>query len=63
MPRQLTQLPALLTDLPKGQLFVLTDDHTAVHCLPILAEFIGDMPYHLLTIEAGERSKIGRAHV
>ena len=57
MLRNLTQLPTLLADLPKGQLFVLTDSHTAVHCLPLLAEFIGDMPYHLLTIEAGERSK------
>lgn len=46
-----------LSNLPQGQLFVLTDSHTAVHCLPLLAEFIGDMPYHLLTIEAGERSK------
>ena len=57
MLRNLTQLPTLLADLPKGQLFVLTDSHTAVYCRPLLAEFIGDMPYHLLTIEAGERSK------
>ena len=57
MLRNLTQLPTLLADLPKGQLFVLTDSHTAEYCLPLLAEFIGDMPYHLLTIEAGERSK------
>ena len=46
-----------LSNLPQGQLFVLTDSHTTECCLPLLAEFIGDMPYHLLTIEAGERSK------
>lgn len=46
-----------LSNLPQGQLFVLTDSHTTEYCLPLLAEFIGDMPYHLLTIEAGERSK------
>ena len=46
-----------LSNLPQGQLFVLTDSHTTEYCLPLLAEFIGDMPYHLLTLEAGERSK------
>ena len=46
-----------LSNLPQGQLFVLTDSHTTEYCLPLLAEFIGDMPYHLLTIEAGEQSK------
>ena len=53
----LTQLSSLLSDLPEGQLFVLTDSHTKVHCLPIFAESIGDFSYHLLTIEAGEMSK------
>ena len=46
-----------LSSLPQGQLFVLTDKHTAVYCLPILAEFIGDTPYHLLTLEAREMNK------
>lgn len=46
-----------LSNLPQGQLFVLTDSHTTEYCLPLLAELIGDMPYHLLTLEAGERSK------
>ena len=57
MLHSLTQLSSLLSDLPEGQLFVLTDSHTKVHCLPIFAEFIGDISYHLLTIEAGEKSK------
>ena len=57
MLHDLTHLHTLLADLPKGQLFVLTDSHSAVHCLPILANSIGQISYHLLTIEAGEQSK------
>lgn len=57
MLHDLTHLHTLLADLPKGQLFVLTDSHTAEYCLPILADSIGQISYHLLTIEAGEQSK------
>ena len=57
MLRDLTQLSTLLSDLPQGQLFVLTDSHTKEHCLPLFAEFIGDIPYHVLTLEAGEEHK------
>ena len=57
MLHDLTHLHSILADLPKGQLFVLTDSHTAEYCLPILADSIGQIPYHLLTIEAGEQSK------
>lgn len=57
MLHDLTHLHTLLADLPKGQLFVLTDSHTSEYCLPILADSIGQIPYHLLTIEAGEQSK------
>ena len=57
MLHSLTQLASLLSDLPKGQLFVLTDSHTKVHCLPIFTESIGDLSYHLLTLEAGEVTK------
>ena len=57
MLRDLTQLSTLLSDLPQGQLFVLTDSHTKEHCLPLFAEFIGEKPYHLLTLEAGEEHK------
>ncbi len=57
MQYDLNHLHTLLADLPKGQLFVLTDSHTAEYCLPILADSIGQIPYHLLTIEAGEKSK------
>lgn len=57
MLHNLTHLHTILANLPKGQLFVLTDSHTAEYCLPILADSIGQIPYHLLTIEAGEQSK------
>ena len=57
MLHSLTQLSSLLSDLPKGQLFVLTDSHTKVHCLPIFTESIEDLSYHLLTLEAGEVTK------
>ena len=51
------ELSSLLKDIPNGQLFVLTDSHTSEYCLPILADSIGEIPYHLLTITAGEQSK------
>lgn len=51
------ELSSLLQDIPQGQLFVLTDTNSAEYCLPLFAESIGDIPYHLLTLEAGERSK------
>ena len=57
MLRDLTQLSTLFSDLPEGQLFVLTDSHTKEHCLPLFVDFIGETPYHLLTLEAGEQSK------
>ena len=57
MLHSLTQLSSLLSDLPEGQLFVLTDSHTKVHCLPLFVESIGNFSYHLLTLEAGEVTK------
>jgi 3-dehydroquinate synthase len=36
---------------------VLADVNTAACCLPIFADFIGEIPYHMLTLEAGESSK------
>ena len=51
------ELSSILQDIPHGQLFVLTDSHTAACCLPLFAESIGDFSFHLLTLDAGERSK------
>lgn len=52
-----TALHSVLADLPQGQLFVLTDTHTKEYCLPLLGNFIGQTPYHLLVLEAGEKNK------
>ena len=51
------ELSSLLQNVPQGQLFVLTDTNSAEHCLPLFAESIGETPYHLLTIEEGEKNK------
>lgn len=53
----LSSISPILKGLPDGQLFVLTDTNTSAYCLPLFADFIGDIPYHLLTLEAGENSK------
>ena len=57
MLHDLTKLSTLFSDLPKGQLFVLTDTNTIEHCLPSFAKYIGNISYNLLTLEAGEKSK------
>ena len=51
------ELSSLLQDIPNGQLFVLTDTNSAMYCLPLFSESIGEVSYHLLTLEAGEQSK------
>lgn len=57
MLHDLTKLSTLFSDLPEGQLFVLTDTNTIEHCLPSFVKYIGNISYNLLTIEAGEKSK------
>lgn len=52
-----SSISTILDGLPDGQLFVLTDTNTAAYCLPLFSEFIGETPYHLLTLEACESSK------
>ena len=52
-----SSISTILNGLPDGQLFVLTDRNSATYCLPLFADFIGETPYHLLTLEAGESSK------
>lgn len=52
-----SSISTILKGVPEGQLFVLADANTAACCLPILADFIGEIPYHLLTLDAGESSK------
>ena len=57
MLHDLTKLSTLFSDLPEGQLFVLTDTNTIEHCLPSFAKYIGNISYNLLTLEAAEISK------
>ena len=57
MQHHSTQLYACLSTVPQGQVFVLTDTHTKELCLPLFAESIGEISYHLLVLEAGEKSK------
>lgn len=52
-----SSISTILKGVPEGQLFVLADANTAACCLPIFADFIGEKPYHLLTLDAGENSK------
>ena len=51
------EISSLLQDVPIGQLFVLTDTNSAKYCLPLFAEFIGEIPYNLLVVKAGEEHK------
>ena len=52
-----SSIRTILDGLPNGQLFVLTDTNTSAYCLPLFTDFIGDIPYHTLTLEAGESHK------
>lgn len=38
-------------------LFVLVDQHTQLHCLPLLSEIFGQFVFHTVVIEAGEENK------
>ena len=42
---------------PKGQVFVLVDENTHKHCLPILAEAMGDVACQVIVVSAGEENK------
>ena len=53
----LTELYPLIQSIPQGQLFVLADTNSAKYCMPLLTDTIGEKPYHLLIIEAGEQNK------
>ena len=52
-----SSIRTILEGVAEGQLFVLADVNTAACCLPIFADFIGEIPYHMLTLDAGESSK------
>ena len=48
-------LKDLLGEIPHDRLFVLTDEHTATLCLPLLAQVVGDA--HGIVIPAGDDNK------
>ncbi len=50
-------LKPYLDATPKGQVFVLVDENTHEHCLPILAEAMGDVAYQVIVVSAGEENK------
>jgi 3-dehydroquinate synthase len=52
-----SSIRTILEGVAEGQLFVLADVNTAACCLPIFSDFIGEIPYHMLTLDAGESSK------
>ena len=52
-----SSIRTILEGVADGQLFVLADVNTAACCLPIFADLIGEIPYHMLTLDAGESSK------
>ena len=52
-----TALLPYLETTPDGQVFVLVDTQTAVSCLPLVSEAIKGVPFHIITIPAGESNK------
>ena len=55
----LTQLANFIKQGNYSRFFILTDENTSAHCLPLLKEKLGDNEddYHLIEISAGEESK------
>jgi len=54
----LTELANFIEEGNYSKFFILTDEHTGVHCLPKLVEHLGpDAVYDLIEVNAGEESK------
>jgi 3-dehydroquinate synthase len=52
-----TSLRAFLAEKKYSKIFVLTDENTQKHCLPLLSEGISGEKLHVLTIQSGELNK------
>lgn len=52
-----SELAMALADSEHDKLFILTDEHTRVHCLPLVAGFICLKEAEVITIGAGDRHK------
>ena len=46
-----------ITDRQYSQHLILVDNNTAEHCLPIIAEYLSDLPFKVITIPPGEAHK------
>ncbi len=46
-----------VTDRQYSQHLLIADENTATHCLPILAEYLADIPFKVITIPPGEVHK------
>ncbi|RZL11258.1 MAG: 3-dehydroquinate synthase [Pedobacter sp.] len=54
----LAQLPALMANGGYSKVFVLTDEHTSVHCLPVFQQLLDDFTgFDLIETSAGEENK------
>ncbi len=54
----LTELAKFVKEGKYSRSFILTDEHTAVHCLPLVqAQFDGDENFDIIEVNAGEESK------
>jgi 3-dehydroquinate synthase len=54
----LTQLVNFIKEGKYSRSFVLTDENTAVHCLPLLQQYLGEADnFDIIEINAGEESK------
>lgn len=54
----LSQLAAFIAAGNYSRCFVLTDEHTGVHCLPLLQSYLGEADnYDIIEVNAGEESK------
>ncbi|MEO8887368.1 MAG: 3-dehydroquinate synthase family protein, partial [Mucilaginibacter sp.] len=53
----LNELTRFIDNGKYSKLFILTDENTGEHCLPLVKEAIGDRAFDIIEINAGEESK------
>ncbi|RKR84941.1 3-dehydroquinate synthase [Mucilaginibacter gracilis] len=51
------KLDKFIEDGKYSRFFILTDEHTALHCLPLITDKVNPDNYDLLEVSAGEESK------
>src|SRR6187402_1278726 len=53
----LNELTRFIDNGKYSKFFILTDENTGEHCLPLVKEAIGDRTFDIIEINAGEESK------